>query len=285
MYHSSFCQAFTKIDLSRPWLAPYLPIHHAYQDGGDIPLADWLNQFFIQANLSPNNHVGQPLSFISQNDLPHGIAYEKFIGNTGKIPTRDNLHDWFGACIWATFPKSKAVLNHHHLQNLEDNQHHNNRNRVRDTITVFDENGAILVVSDDTIGDTIASALTCFDWQTCLVKHRPYWHHPSHPSTQDKAQLLVFGHALLEQLITPRKPLCSHTILIGVPSDFFGLPLVDKLVFIDTLLSAKLDHFLQQAITPKHLHPLPILGVPYFWDNTDPAFYEDAFVFRCGRRT
>ena len=85
-----------------------------------------------------------PLQFTAQDDLPHGTAYEMYIHQTAKIPTRDNLHDWFGACVWSVFPKTKSMLNAKHIAHFAHQNTSNGRNRVRDTITVFDENGAIL---------------------------------------------------------------------------------------------------------------------------------------------
>jgi hypothetical protein len=49
-------------------------------------------------------------------------------------------------------------------------------------------------------------------------------------------------------------------------------------------LSDYLTHFLKEGATPRQLNPLPILGVPYFWDNQNTDFYHDPFIFRKGRR-
>ncbi len=62
-----------------------------------------LYAYFDKVNLSLTNHQRQ-LSFVCQNELSYGITYEKFIGQTGKIPTRDNLHDWFGGVHLGKFP-------------------------------------------------------------------------------------------------------------------------------------------------------------------------------------
>ncbi len=280
-----FIAQFNRIDLSAPWLIPFGDIHHAFDKDKDKlqgGLAPWLNAYFAKENIVPRHHDnGTPLTFTAQDDLPHGTAYERHIYQSHKIPTRDNLHDWFGACIWSAFPKTKALLNAKHHAHMSADNH---RNRLRDTITVFDENGAILLVSDETIGYDIADALAQFDWQNCLINSRQYWHDPTSPKDSDKAQILLFGHALLEQLITPRKPLCSHTVILNVPPTFFGLPLDKKLAFVDGFLCWRLDKLLQDGVTPRTLNPLPILGVPYFWDNDDPAFYDDEFVFRSGRK-
>ncbi|MFP3562557.1 DUF3025 domain-containing protein, partial [Paraburkholderia sp. SIMBA_049] len=48
------------------------------------------------------DHKSQTLQFVSQNALPEGEVYENFIGTTGNIPTRDNLHDLFNGSIWLT---------------------------------------------------------------------------------------------------------------------------------------------------------------------------------------
>jgi hypothetical protein len=39
-----------------------------------------------------------------------GTAYEEFIGATGCVPTRDNLHDFFNGLVWQSFPLVKRQL-------------------------------------------------------------------------------------------------------------------------------------------------------------------------------
>jgi hypothetical protein len=225
------------------------------------------------------------LQFVPQDTLPEGQGYEQFIGTTGKIPTRDNLHDLFNGSIWLTFPKTKAMLNYHHMLEIakcsEEPTGSKNRGRVRDTITVFDENGAILVTSDTSIGE----ALIDFDWQNSLVKPRKYWDKMDSPNKDAKAAVYIFGHALLEQLIAPRKPLCAHSVVIHVSQDFFALSKLERISYLDDKLSEYMNDLLAQSgVTPRQLAPLPILGVPYFWsDNSEVSFYEDTFVFRSGR--
>ena len=221
------------------------------------------------------------LQFVSQNALPHGEAYEHFIGTTGKIPTRDNLHDLFNGSIWLTFPKTKAVLNYYHMLEIAKQGISERRGRVRDTITVFDENGAVLVTADPNIGE----ALIGFDWQSSLVRPRDKWDDPTQPDDSAQAAVYIFGHALLEQLLYPRKPLCAHSIVIHVTQRFFTLPLAECIRFLDDKVAEYMDTLLSKDdVTPRQLAPLPILGVPYFWsDNSEVSFYEDAFVFRSGR--
>jgi hypothetical protein len=74
--------------------------------------SDWrvaLNEQCIAMSLI--NHRELPLSFVDQATLPQDIAYEVFISETGKIPTRENLHDFFNALVWLSFPNIKRQLN------------------------------------------------------------------------------------------------------------------------------------------------------------------------------
>ncbi|WP_199506881.1 MULTISPECIES: DUF3025 domain-containing protein [unclassified Psychrobacter] len=291
---------FTQIDWSAPWLQ-HLCAREILANGvqtyttteaADAPpaiIASILNQ---ARTLSETALITQPtagesahkIEFVAQDALLEGMAYETFIAKTGNIPTRDNLHDLFNGSIWLSFPKTKALLNHHHMRHMAASVDiaKTGRGRVRDTITVFDENGAILVTCRPKIGQ----ALKGFDWQACLVAPRALWDDISAPRADASAAVYVFGHALLEQLIAPRKPLCAHSVIINVTPDFFALSLAARMQVLDDKLAAYMDELLSDAdVKPCDLSPLPILGVPHYAaDNRDPAFYEDSFVFRSGRR-
>jgi hypothetical protein len=229
-----------------------------------------------------HNNQAHTLKFVSQDALPEGEAYESFIATTGNIPTRDNLHDLFNGSIWLTFPKTKALLNYYHMLEIAAQGINASRGRVRDTITVFDENGAVLVTADPNIGE----ALIGFDWQASLVKPRAKWDEPQQPTSHAQAAVYIFGHALLEQLIKPRKSLCAHSIVINVTQDFFTLSLSERMSYLDEKVAHYMNELLSKDdVTPRQLAPLPILGVPHFWlDNIDPSFYDDSHVFRSGRR-
>ena len=255
-------------------------------------IADILNtalkqqSIHLQASLPTtkpaHDNQAHTLTFVSQNALPEGEAYESFIATTGNIPTRDNLHDLFNGSIWLTFPKTKALLNYHHMLEITKQGIGESRGRVRDTITVFDENGAILVTADASIGE----ALMNFDWRASLVEPRDKWDEPQQLDEKAAAAVYIFGHALLEQLLQPRKPLCAHSIVINVSQDFFTLSLSKRINYLDNKVAEKMDKQLSQDdVTPRKLAPLPILGVPHFWaENIDAEFYDDSYVFRSGRR-
>ena len=244
--------------------------------------ADDLQQPLPQTKPALNNQA-QTLQFVSQKALPEDEAYERFIGTTGNIPTRDNLHDLFNGSIWLTFPKTKALLNYYHMLEIKEQGIGASRGRVRDTITVFDENGAILVTAESSIGE----ALVDFDWQESLVAPRDKWDNPKQLNKQAQAAVYIFGHALLEKLLHPRKALCAHSIVINVTQDFFALSLSERINLLDQKVADYMDALLSQPdVTPRKLSPLPILGVPHYWaENANSSFYDDSHVFRSGRRS
>ena len=244
--------------------------------------ADDLQQPLAQTKPALSNQA-QTLQFVSQNALPEGEAYERFIGTTGNIPTRDNLHDLFNGSIWLTFPKTKALLNYYHMLEIKEQGIGASRGRVRDTITVFDENGAILVTAESSIG----KALIDFNWQESLVAPRDKWDEPKQLNKQAQAAVYIFGHALLEKLLHPRKALCAHSIVINVTQDFFALSLSERISHLDEKMADYMDALLSQPdVTPRKLSPLPILGVPHYWaENANSSFYDDSHVFRSGRRS
>jgi uncharacterized protein (TIGR00288 family) len=65
------------------------------------------------------------------------------------------------------------------------------RGPLRDALTLFDENGAVLDAPP-----ALWEALVARDWHALFVTRRGLW---------SEARLLLFGHALLEKLVTPRK--------------------------------------------------------------------------------
>ena len=244
--------------------------------------ADDLQQPLPQTKPALNNQA-QTLQFVSQKALLAGEAYERFIGTTGNIPTRDNLHDLFNGSIWLTFPKTKALLNYYHMLEIDQQGIGASRGRVRDTITVFDENGAILVTAESSIG----KALIDFNWQESLVAPRDKWDNPKQLNKQAQAAVYIFGHALLEKLLHPRKALCAHSIVINVTQEFFALSLSERINHLDQKVADYMDALLSQPdVTPRKLSPLPILGVPHYWaENANSSFYDDSHVFRSGRRS
>jgi hypothetical protein len=200
-----------------------------------------------------------PKRFIPQTDLPADVAYEQHIFEAGCVPTRDGLHDFFNGLAWMHFPRTKTCLNVLQATQIARSGIQPVRGPARDALTLFDENVALLQAPD-----ALWDALAAKDWQTLFVTQRPLW---------AQAQLVLFGHALTEKLVAPRKAITAHVFRVHESSRV--LPDIDA--WLAEELSAEL-------LASKPFAHLPVLGVPGWWAANDEAsFYADSSVFRAPR--
>lgn len=220
------------------------------------------------------NHQGLPLRFVPQSALPEGTAYEEFIGATGCVPTRDNLHDFFNALVWLSFPRIKRQLNALQAAQIARDGVGKSRGPARDAATLFDENAALLVVRDSAAGHALADALRNHQWRAAFVEQRASW--------GPDAQVWLFGHALMEKLVAPYKAITAHTRVVVASDDYFALDHEGRRAWLDENVAQELA---QQGLTTACFTPLPVLGVPDWWPGQDDEFYADATVFRPKRRT
>src|SRR4051794_27674622 len=183
--------AVAAIDWAAPWLAPY-------RDPGEAVARAVPQTGSIAAALQGAKPPAVP-DFVTRDALPEGQAYEAHIFRTRTVPTRDNLHDFFNGLAWLAFPETKRRLNELQAAEIARAGVGATRGPLRDALTLFDENGAVLDAPS-----ALWEALVARDWQTLFVTQRSLWH---------EARLLLFGHALLEKLVTPRKPITAHVLL------------------------------------------------------------------------
>ncbi len=236
-----------EIDWQRPWL-----------DGWREPGQRLADMMSTRTKLYEvlNSEPVAPVGFIPQDHLPPQAAYEQFIFETSSVPTRDNLHDFFNGLCWMRFPLTKQKLNQLQAAEIAAAGIPSLRGPVRDALTVFDENAAFLSAPQ-----ALWDALVERDWRRLFVDLRPLW---------QQAQLVLFGHALLEKLVYPRKPITAH--VYRAPSAMNSIAELDRWVAQD--LSAS-------KLAAKPFTPLPVLGVPGWWaENENFSFYDDSFVFR-----
>jgi hypothetical protein len=236
------------IDWSAGWLAPWRsgaePVVAAVAAGA--PVWQALNQ-----------HLTAPVQFVPQARLPAGMPYEQFVAQSGNCPTRDGLHDLFNGLCWGLFPASKRRMNQLQAAQIARDGIRPTRGALRDTLTVFDENAALLRAPD-----ALWDALAQRQWLSVFGALRPLW---------SQTRLVLFGHALLEKLAVPRKSITAHVLRVPAsagdnPGDW------------DAWLAAELD---PGKLAARPFVPLPVLGVPGWWPgNEDPCFYGDAQVFR-----
>jgi hypothetical protein len=235
------------IDWGAPWFAPWREtaerIEHRLDAGSSLPGA--LNQ-----------EAATPVRFVPEHALAKGEAYERHIFDSGTCPTRENLHDFFNGLCWLCLPLSKKKLNALQAGEIARVGAGGARGPVRDAITLFDENGALLHAPPP-----LWDALLARDWRRLFVDLRPFW---------GQARLLVFGHALLEKLTQPRKQITAHVWCSPAPAG--GM--------------AALDAWLAPQLSPgrlaaKPLAPLPLMGIPgWCGESENFSFYDDSLVFR-----
>lgn len=230
---------------------------------------------------------GRPLRFVpADGPTPRPgaapPAYELRIFEAGEVATRTDgpgaRHDLYNALAWLAYPRAKARLNalHAHAIALADGGACRPgdasrpdapapavRGSLRDAATLFDENGALWIGVDVALED----ALRAFDWRRLFVLERE--------RLVRSVRVEVFGHALLEKLDAPYKAVTAHAWPLRLPRGAGP---------------AEVDDALTRALEPGRLSsaalcPLPVMGLPgWCGANRDPAFYNDAAVFRAGRR-
>ena len=262
------------IDWTAPWLGPYLDTGRPIAESPDWRAA--LNRAAQQGQLV--NFQGRPIQFVPQESLPDGEPYEAHIGRTGCVPTRENLHDFFNALVWLTFPQTKARLNELQLNQLQSELEvqpagssyrvGNRRGALRDAATIFDENSALLIALDGEVPD----ALVARHWSEVFLERR-----------DDFGRLydvLLFGHALMEKLVKPYASITAHCFpLIGrdlpIPCSTAGA-------------RAQLDQLARSLLSPttstSSFFPVPVLGFPGWHEGQDEMFYANEDVFRVVKR-
>ena len=234
-----------------PWLSPW-------QKTGEAILNAWQQQpealHVCLAEKQNGFHA------VPQTALPIGEAYEAFIYRTQTVPTRNNDHDFFNGLCWIRFPQTKRQLNRLQALAIEQQGVQAQRGPLRDALTLFDENAALLCAPQ-----ALWDALQMQDWQALFVTHRDMW---------KNTQLTLFGHALLEKLLDPYKGITTHVLCLPVPEEVQAGG--------DALLDDWLSHQINaNDMQHKPFLPLPVLGVPGWWTpNEDAGFYDDTQVFR-----
>jgi hypothetical protein len=273
---SALSSDLAQIDWSRSWYDAVRPAYQALGLEGDEFAAAFNRQ---AALLALRNHRGLPVSFVPQEALPDGMAYEEFISATGKVPTRENLHDFFNGLVWQTFPLIKRELNALQAAQIAAAGGNKARGPARDAATIFDENAALLVVRASSEGRALADELRAHCWEGALLEKRALFE--KRAMSGPDAQLWLFGHALMEKLVAPRKAITAHVRIVFAPDDYFTLDTGARRAWIDATVAQVLR---DEGLTTSSFTPLPVLGVPGWWPDQDQAFYLDTTVFRPKRR-
>jgi Protein of unknown function (DUF3025) len=248
------------IDWSAPWWQPWRGMGQSV--ARNVALGATVAQA-LNAQLTTNqsDQVTRTLQFVPQSALPEGEAYEAFIYRTAQVPTRENLHDFFNGLAWLVFPHTKRRLNALQAGDIKTHGVQTLRGPLRDALTLFDENAALWPAANTSA--ELLHALRAKDWQRAFIDLRSHWH---------SASPVLFGHALLEKLVTPYKSITAHVFAVPAAQPGAGLGSLD---------AAVAQQLGPAALVPKPFIPLPVLGVPQWWPaNENSQFYFDTQVFR-----
>ena len=263
MCRSTSCDPPASIDWDRPWLAHLVNLRAAFC------VADRRAELSrIARERGVVSGSGAGLSFAPESSA--GEPYELHIARTGRVPTRDNLHDLFNAAVWLTLPRTKAALNARQAQCIAVAAMAGGRGArgaVRDAATLFDESGLIVAVGARAAGECdLRERIASHDWQTVFQARRAHWHRDWAP--------WLFGHAVMEKLV---RPYAAITVRVGVVIVDDGDP--HDLAAVDAAAAAAFAR--EESWSPMSLPPMPVLGIPGWWPvNASPRFYEDERVFR-----
>jgi Protein of unknown function (DUF3025) len=263
-----------RIDWSPPWWNPWRVVGQrvAAHVAHGLPLHAALNLEAASTALLASGTLAaaQPsMQFVAQAALPEGQAYEAFIFSTGQVPTRENLHDFFNGLAWLVFPHTKRRLNQMQAGEIHTSGVQTTRGPLRDALTLFDENAALWPVAHGE-DSPVLDALRAKDWQRACITLRAHW--PAHAP-------VLFGHALLEKLVSPYKSITAHVFIAQT-----AIKIIAGDATCSALDSAVAQQLQPAALVPKPFIPLPVLGVPQWWPaNAQADFYQDTQVFRAPR--
>lgn len=219
------------------------------------------------------NAQGLRVRFVAQaprsKDFAAGFEQRAFL--RGEVQVRPfDWHDLFNALVWMSFPTTKAAINARHFELLSARSR-GNRPPQRDALTLFDEDGVVVLSSDPALLDLVRA----FRWKELFWVRRD--------EVKAHMRFLVFGHALYQKALKPFVGLTGKGVLLRTSDVFPDLAGTAQLKEVDRLLAA---HVWDRArlCRGRDLSPLPVLGVPGWWaENESGSFYDNAAYFRPGR--
>ena len=219
------------------------------------------------------NLNGKTIKFVDQEEGMDfsAVAYEEFIYKRGEVPTRKNSwHDIFGAMSWCLFPKTKALINKLHYDDIKAFGTQQ-RTKLRNALTLFDECGVVLVSKNSELLNMLAE----HQWCEAMIEKRELWH----LAAESGVAVYQFGHANYEMLTKPYIGLTGKWMMLDMSAELLSLPLNVQYRLVDEKLCRWLaDGGLNDNT---NLSPLPLLGVPSWFDGNESAeFYENTDYFR-----
>ena len=219
------------------------------------------------------NAQGQRVRFVTQaaKSKAFEAGFEQRAFLKGEVQVRSlDWHDLFNALVWMSFPTAKAVINARHYEALSAAQS-GNRVPVRDALTLFDEDGLVVISSDAALIELVRE----FRWKELFWTRRE--------EVRERMRFMLVGHALYHKALDPFIGLTGKAVLLNVSGEFMQLPLNAQVAQADRLLAAHVWDRTRMS-HGRELSPLPVLGVPGWWEeNERESFYDNTGYFRPGR--
>jgi hypothetical protein len=202
--------------------------------------------------------------FVAQSPalLADGLHYEQRIAERGQIATREaNWHDLLNALVWLRHPALKQALNQRQISEIV-RVGPKQRTRAQYALTHFDEGGVIVLLRDP----ALLPLWDAHDWYGLFWRHRQAW-------LDGSIQVELFGHALLEQALTPEQLLVGKA-LVFQSTDSLDMAGV-RARYAELIATGQLLH------DPLELRPLPLSGLPG-WNaaNVEEAFHCETVCYQ-----
>ncbi len=236
-----------------------------------FPRYDELNALTPPSVLSG---AGAPIRFVppAPPSKEFSAQYEVRIFETGEVQTRpDSWHDLFNALAWLLYPKTKAVLNRRHCEEIRARRGEPLRGTARDVLTLFDEGGIVVASADAELSALLGES----SWKELFWVRRA--------DVERSMRFHVFGHALCEKALEPYKGVTAKALILECGPALLQAPLERQLAELDARAA---DYFSGEGAlaSTRTLPPLPILGIPGWAPaNESEAYYDDRSQFRPGR--
>lgn len=261
-----------------PLFEPLGPLLEGFQQFNEWPTLDDFQMFLEQWPEPILTLAGKPLKIVEQAGKPQSFEehYAPRIYVSGEIQTRqENWHDFFQYLTWFMFPRTKARINSIHIpharQRIAEGKALGSRSPIENTLSLFDEGGALLVSScPDLLG-----LVREFRWKEL------FWHNRERLS--QRFECITFGHAMYEKGLVPYVGMTANTVLLECDDAFHSCSWPEKWAWLDQQLEQIfIDGTRLQK--PRDLQPFPILGMPgWDEDNLYQAYYDNQNYFRPGR--
>jgi hypothetical protein len=257
---------------------PYRNLHPrflaALEQYQDWPRPEQYDELAREVPQSAHEPEAELPRFVAQDRkvLEEVGGYEQHVAKLRQVPTRpNNWHDFFNMAVWAHFPRLRWALNALHVDDqIGPKDPRNGRAPAQNLAATLDESGVIVLSTNSSVLEDLRE----------LRFKRVFWEHRA--ELLETTRFWFVGHGTLESLLTPHPGLTAKGLLLEVPR----LPAPDAedelRPAIDARAAAAVHGFRQRHHV---LDPVPILGIPGYWDNERAEFYDDARHFRLERQS